>query len=75
MGIKKAPILAKIKDAKQVITLAEKDVEKVLLDVRVAPRAEKTTITKAVQDAFVKLRAAKTSLIELEKLVKAVIED
>ncbi|HEX7601701.1 MAG TPA: hypothetical protein VF316_08855 [Polyangiaceae bacterium] len=75
MGIKKAPILAKIKDAKQVITLAEKDVEKVLLDVRVAPRAEKTTITKAVQDAFVKLRAAKTSLIELEKLVKAISED
>jgi len=75
MAIKKAPILAKIKDAKQVITLAEKDVEKVLREVRVAPRAEKTTITKAVHEAFVKLRAAKSSLIELEKLVKAVIED
>lgn len=75
MSIKKAPILAKIKDAKQVITQAEKDVEKVLREVRVAPRAEKTTIAKGVQEAFVKLRAAKTSLIELEKLVKAIVED
>lgn len=75
MGIKKAPILAKIKDAKQVITQAEKDVESVLLEVRVAARAEKTTITKALQEAFVKLRAAKASLIDLEKLVKAASED
>ncbi|WP_159396800.1 hypothetical protein [Sorangium cellulosum] len=59
----------KVVAAKRDITEAENDLEKVLRDIQVAPRADKTTISKVVEDAFTKLRAVKANLIELEALV------
>ncbi|AUX40544.1 uncharacterized protein SOCE26_019450 [Sorangium cellulosum] len=62
-------LLDKVVAAKRDITEAENDLEKVLRDIQVAPRADKTTISKVVEDAFTKLRAVKANLIELEALV------
>jgi hypothetical protein len=63
---KRKMILDKIKKAKADITTAEGDLEKVLREMRTLPRAEKTTVSKPVGDAFDKLRAAKANLNELE---------
>ncbi|WP_437679136.1 hypothetical protein [Sorangium sp. So ce131] len=62
-------LLEKVAAAKRDITEAENDLERVLRDIQVAPRADKTTISKVVEDAFTKLRAVKANLIELEALV------
>jgi hypothetical protein len=42
----------------------------VLREVRVALRAEKTSITGVVKDAFTKPKAARSSLNDLEDLMK-----
>ena len=51
--------------AKEDLTRAEKGVDAALSVLRSAPRAEKTGITRAVEEAFEKVRAAR---ILLEKL-------
>jgi hypothetical protein len=58
--------LAKIAAAKEDMTGAEEALEQVLRAMQVAPRAEKTTISKVVEDAFGKLRAARANLVDLE---------
>jgi hypothetical protein len=65
----KAQLLEKINASKREMGEAETDLEKVLRELRTAPRAEKTTISKVVEDAFAKLRAARKNLIDLERLI------
>jgi len=67
--VKKKLALSKIESAKRDISAAEKELEQVLRDMQVMPRAEKTTISKALEDAFTKLKAARSDLSDLEKLV------
>ncbi len=67
--MKKKLALSKIESAKRDISAAEKELEQVLRDMQVMPRAEKTTISKALEDAFTKLKAARSDLSDLEKLV------
>jgi hypothetical protein len=52
------------------VTSAEKGLADVLRQIRSEqPRAEKTwTISKAVEEAFARLKVAKANLIDLEKL-------
>jgi hypothetical protein len=69
------PILAKIAVAKKDMLGAEEDLEKVLREMQVVPRAEKTSISKVVEDAFAKLRAARANLVDLETSLKAEAED
>ena len=45
---------------------AEGELDLALGEIRVALRAEKTAITGVVEEAFAKLRRAKSRLIELE---------
>ncbi len=65
--------IKKIRDqvvaAKTAIEAAESQLDKTLKDVSVTPRAEKKTISSAVEAAFVKLRAAKAELVALEKAI------
>lgn len=61
----------KLLRARKELTEAEKDVDSALSAIRQAPRAEKTGITRAVEDAFVKVRAARVALDELEKALVA----
>jgi hypothetical protein len=63
-------ILEKISIAKRDISEAEIDLEKVVGEILVSPRAEKMTISKVVEDALAKVRAARTNLDELEKFVE-----
>jgi hypothetical protein len=51
------------------VAAAEEDLSSLLPQIRVAPRAEKTTVSKKVEDALSRLRAARTDLLELQKLV------
>ncbi len=53
--------------ARDDLARAEKEVETALSAIRTAPRAEKTNITKAVEEAFAKVRAARLLLDDLER--------
>jgi hypothetical protein len=68
----KRKMVDKIKRAERAIATADAELEEVLRAVQVAPRAEKTIVSKVLKDAFVKLKAAKSSLLELEKLLAAI---
>jgi ribosomal protein L23 len=70
----KLPILEKIAAAKQELSLAEADLEKVLLTLKVSVRAEKAMIGKALEDAFSKVKHASKNLIELEALIASKLE-
>ncbi|WP_437808474.1 hypothetical protein [Sorangium sp. So ce1078] len=61
--------MEKITAAKQEITDAETNLEKALGEIQVAPRADKMAVSEVVQEAFTKLRAARTNLVELEGIV------
>ena len=63
-------ILEKISVAKRDISEAEMELERVIGEIQMSPRAEKTTISKVVEDALAKVRAARTNLSELEKFVE-----
>jgi hypothetical protein len=62
-------ILASISSGAKEIGEAERHLGKVLLELRIAPRAEKTTISDEVQEAFDRLRNARINLEALERLV------
>ena len=69
--VNKALLLEKIASAKHDIEAAELDLEKALRDMQVMPRAEKTTISKVLEDAFAKVRATRALLSDLQELVSA----
>lgn len=60
----------KLAAAIEEVTAAEKDLSALLPQIRVAPRAEKTTASKRVEEALSRLRAARTDLLDLQKLVE-----
>jgi hypothetical protein len=66
MPVDKHELAGMVSAARQDLTEAESELVKVLGEIRVALRAEKTAVTTAVEDAFTKLRRAKTRLAELE---------
>lgn len=68
--MEKQILLGKITAAKKDITDAENDLERLLREIQSAPRADKTTISKVVEDAFSKLKAVKTNLLDLEGAIK-----
>jgi len=57
--------------ARRELTEAESELDKVMGEIRNALRAEKTAITSAVEDAFSRLRRAKSKLAELETKLSA----
>jgi hypothetical protein len=66
----KQTILAKVQGASQEVTEAADDLDKLLAAIKAAPRAEKTTISKLVEEAFSRLTSARVALSDVEKLVK-----
>jgi hypothetical protein len=56
-------------DAIVEVGAAENDLADLLRKLSVAPRAEKTTISAAVQDALARLTHARKSLIALQELL------
>jgi hypothetical protein len=64
--VEKRELLPMISLARQELSEAEDELDKVMGEIRGALRAEKTAITSAVEDAFSRLRRAKGRLAELE---------
>jgi guanylate kinase len=62
-------LLEKIATAKEDISEAEQELEKAVEEIQASPRAHKTTVNKVVEDAITKLKAAKTKLEGLERLI------
>ena len=63
-------LLVKIVAAKRKIADAEGDLEKVLREIEIAPRADKTMISNVVAEAYKKVRAARQELVDSEELVE-----
>lgn len=63
-------ILAKVKTAATEVSDAASDLDKLLAELRSAPRAEKTTISKVVEAAFARLKAARVALSDVEKILQ-----
>ena len=59
--------LEKIDVARRELDDADGELARLLQEVRVAPRAEKTTVSRVVEDALGKLRAARAYLSDLER--------
>ncbi len=68
--MKEARFLVEVRAAKNAVAQAEDDLAKLLLEIRGALRAEKITISEALQEAFDKLRAAREHLVTLEQLAR-----
>jgi hypothetical protein len=64
-------ILQEILSAKDAVADAEGDLSRLLREVKSGLRAEKTTISEALQKAFDKLRAARGQLVRLDNLAFA----
>jgi hypothetical protein len=66
----KQTILTKVQIATTEVSESVDELDKLLSDLKSAPRAQKTTISKIVEDAFLRLKNARVALIDVEKLVK-----
>ena len=66
----KQTILTKVQTAAAEVSASVDDLDKLLRDLKSAPRAEKTTISKIVEEAFLRLKNARVALSDVEKLVK-----
>ena len=62
--------LEEIRVAKTCVADAESDLARLLKEIEVAPRAEKTTISEALHAAFQKLHDAREHLGKLETLIR-----
>ncbi len=71
--MEKKILLEKIAAAKQEITDAQSDLENALGEIQSAPRADKTTISEVVKDAFSKLKVARMNLADLENIVSNIV--
>jgi hypothetical protein len=63
--------LQEVRVAKNGVAEAESDLAKLLKEIQAAPRAEKTTISEALQSAFEKLRDAREHLGRVETLLQS----
>jgi hypothetical protein len=67
----RAALLGKIATAKQDIGTASRALERLIQEIDVAERAEKRTVSAAVETAFANLRAALANLAALEEMLEA----
>jgi hypothetical protein len=68
--IERESILEEIVNAKRDIAEAEKKLERAIEEIQVNPRAQKTTVSKVVEDALAKVKVARTNLEKLEKSIE-----
>ena len=66
----KQTVLAKVKTAATEVSDAATDLDKLLKELKAAPRAEKTTVSKVVEEAFSRLKNARVALSDVEKILK-----
>lgn len=68
-------LMNKIATAKELVSSAESELDALLLEIRLEPRARKMAVSNVVQSAFDKLRAAKSDVARLEELLSAGWDD
>jgi hypothetical protein len=61
--------LAKLEEGKAAVEDAASKLEALLADLRVAPRAEKTNVSNAIETALERLRTARVKVAEAEKVI------
>ena len=66
----KQTILTKVHTAATEVSESVDDLAKLLAALKAAPRAEKTTISKVVDEAFSRLKNARAALSDVEKILK-----
>ncbi|GMV13712.1 MAG: hypothetical protein HS104_34750 [Polyangiaceae bacterium] len=64
-------LLNSIERAQRDVASAEADLERLLGELLQAPRADKTTVSRVIEEAFGKLRSAKSDLADLETIVSS----
>lgn len=69
--MKKEAILANVRSAETQVAEAESELERLLRELQGTARAEKRTISAALEAAFDKLRSARQHLLTVEKLASA----
>ena len=67
---KRALLKAKLDDAKQLLAVAEQELETGMSALLNDRGDEKTLVAKVLEDALLKLRAARGDVAELEKLLE-----
>jgi hypothetical protein len=70
----KQAILGKIKVAQQELSDAEANVGKVLRELKVSVRADKSMIGEALEAACSKVKLASKDLVDLEKLIESTLD-
>jgi len=66
--VKKKDLAKRLAAALEEVGAAAGDLARLLREIKVAPRASKTTISETVRDALARLRVARTNLLALQKL-------
>ena len=72
---KRELILANVHLAVNEVADAAKELDQLMAKIESSPRAQKTTITNVVQDAFARLKIARTALKEVELILAKAPED
>lgn len=71
----KQTILSKVQIAATEVSESVTDLDKLLADLASAPRAEKTTISRVVEEAFSRLNNARVALTDVQKLLEKEADD
>jgi transposase len=66
----KARLQKKVDDANDLMIAAEAELSVTLRALTVSPRAEKTTVSRRVEDALARLRAARQTLHEIRGILE-----
>ena len=72
---KRELVLAKVKLAVTEVADAATDLDKLLSEIEASPRAQKTTVTKVVQEAFARLKTARGALKDVELILKKEVDE
>jgi hypothetical protein len=72
---KKQTLLAKVTTATQEVSDAAAALDKLLKDLKTAPRAQKTTISQIVEEAFSRLKTARVALSDVQKILAKEVEE
>jgi hypothetical protein len=70
----KQAIVDKIGVARQELSDAEANVAKVLRELKVGVRADKSMIGQALEAAFAKVKLASKDLVDLQKLIESALD-
>jgi hypothetical protein len=63
--------IAALEEAKSEVKSAETQLENLLSAIQIAPRAEKTSVSRAIESALTTLRSARTKVDDAENTIAA----